>query len=154
MSKAVRATLRFDKLVWHLRLAKTRSAAAAVAERGVARVNGRRVEKAHCPVAVGDVLTVPQGTGERARVRVVRVLALPRARLGAAALGGMMEELGGSEPEPPTPRGLSLSKPSPYFRTAPSKVRRRFDRLCANGPGEGSAPSLPHARLTPPRPLA
>ena len=90
--------MRFDKLAWHLRLAKTRSAAAALATRGVVRVSGRRIEKAHCPVAVGDVLTVPQGTGERARVRVVRVLALPARRLGAAALGGVMEELGGSEP--------------------------------------------------------
>ena len=86
--------MRFDKLAWHLRLAKTRSAAAALAERGVVRVSGRRIEKAHCPVAVGDVLTVPQGS----RVRVVRVLALPARRLGAAALGGVMEELGGSEP--------------------------------------------------------
>ncbi len=93
-----RATMRFDKVAWHLRLARTRSAAAALAERGVARVNGRRIEKAHCPVAAGDVLTVPQGTGERARVRVVRVLALPAARLGVAALAGALEEL---TPAPP-----------------------------------------------------
>lgn len=84
-----RATMRFDTLAWHLRLAGTRSAAAALATRGVVRVSGRRIEKAHCPVAVGDVLTVPQG----ARVRVVRVLALPARRLGAAALASVMEEL-------------------------------------------------------------
>ncbi len=84
-----RPTMRFDKVAWHLRLAKTRSAAAAVAERGVVRVSGRRIEKAHCPVAVGDVLTVPQGS----RVRVVRVLALPPRRLGAGALAGVIEEL-------------------------------------------------------------
>ena len=81
--------MRFDKLAWHLRLAKTRSAAAALAERGVVRVSGRRIEKSHCPVSVGDVLTVPQGS----RVRVVRVLALPARRLGASALAAVMEEL-------------------------------------------------------------
>ena len=98
-----RATMRFDKLTWHLRLTRTRSAAAALAERGVARVNGRRIEKAHCPVAVDDVLTVPQGSGERSRVRVIRVLALPAGRLGAAALGGVMEELTGDRPSEARP---------------------------------------------------
>ena len=86
--------MRFDKVAWHLRLAKTRSAAAALAERGVVRISGRRIEKAHCPVAVGDVLTVPQGS----RIRVVRVLALPPARLGAAALGTAMEDLSPAAP--------------------------------------------------------
>lgn len=84
-----RQTMRFDKVAWHLRLTKTRSAAAALAERGVVRVSGRRIQKAHCPVAVGDVLTVPQG----AHVRVVRVLALPAHPLGAAAAAQVMEEL-------------------------------------------------------------
>ena len=88
-----RATMRFDKVAWHLRLAKTRSAAAALATRGVVRVSGRRIEKAHCPVAVGDVLTVPQGS----RVRVVRVLALPPRRLGADALVGVIEELAATD---------------------------------------------------------
>ena len=90
--------MRFDKVAWHLRLTKTRSAAAALAERGVVRISGRRIEKAHCPVAVGDVLTLPHGS----RIRVVRVLALPARRLGAAALAGALEDLEIEAPAPPS----------------------------------------------------
>jgi ribosome-associated heat shock protein Hsp15 len=63
-----------------VRLAPSRSSAQALAERGVIRLNGRRVERAHAAVRVGDLVTVPQGT----HARVVRVSALP-VRRGPAA---------------------------------------------------------------------
>lgn len=68
--------MRIDKLLWHLRLAKTRSIAQAMAEEGHIRLNGRRIDRAHQKVARGDVLTVPVG----ARVRVLELLALPERR--------------------------------------------------------------------------
>lgn len=71
---------RIDLLLWHVRLAKTRSVARQLAERGIVRVNGRRVEKAHHLVRVGDVLTVPWQDG----VVVRRIVALPPRRLPAA----------------------------------------------------------------------
>ncbi len=71
--------MRIDKLLWFLRLAKTRSIAQAMAETGHIRLNGRRVERAHQNVASGDVLTIPLGT----RTRVFEILALP-ARRGPA----------------------------------------------------------------------
>lgn len=71
--------MRLDKLLWFLRLAKTRAAAQERIATGHLRLNGRRVERPAQPVAVGDILTLPVATG----VRVIEVLALP-ARRGPA----------------------------------------------------------------------
>jgi ribosome-associated heat shock protein Hsp15 len=68
--------MRIDKLLWFLRFAKTRPVAQTLAEAGHVRLNGRRVERAHQKVMVGDVLVVPLATG----VRVLRVLTLPHRR--------------------------------------------------------------------------
>lgn len=68
--------MRIDKLLWYLRLAKTRPIAQAMAAEGHIRLNGRRIDRAHQKVMAGDVLTVPLG----ARVRVLELLALPQRR--------------------------------------------------------------------------
>lgn len=68
--------MRIDKLLWYLRLAKTRSLAQAMAEEGHIRLNSRRVDRAHQKVAAGDVLTLPLGQ----HVRVIELLALPVRR--------------------------------------------------------------------------
>jgi ribosome-associated heat shock protein Hsp15 len=68
--------MRIDKLLWYLRLAKTRGIAQTMAEDGHMRLNGRRVDRAHQKVAAGDVLTVPLG----AKVLVIELLALPDRR--------------------------------------------------------------------------
>ena len=68
--------MRIDKLLWYLRLARTRTVAQTMAEEGHIRLNGRRVERAHQRIAVGDVLTVPTGQ----RVQVLELLALPLRR--------------------------------------------------------------------------
>ncbi|PZU58428.1 MAG: RNA-binding protein [Sphingobium sp.] len=73
-------SLRIDKFLWFVRLARSRSMAQGLAETGHIRLNGRRVERAHAAVRAGDLLTLPQGD----RVRVVRVVALP-ARRGPVA---------------------------------------------------------------------
>ena len=70
------ATLRLDKLLWHLRLAKTRALAQERIAAGSIRLNGRRIERSAQPVAVGDVITLPLG----ARVAVLEILALPVRR--------------------------------------------------------------------------
>ncbi|MEY4721517.1 MAG: hypothetical protein RIQ46_1242 [Pseudomonadota bacterium] len=72
--------MRLDRLLWFLRLAKTRTAAQALVEQGHIRVNGRRVERAAQKIAPGDILVLPLPQG----VRVLEVLALP-ARRGPAA---------------------------------------------------------------------
>lgn len=67
---------RIDRFLWFARLAGDRSAAQALAERGIVRLNGRRVERAHSPVRRGDLLTLPVGDS----VRVIRILELPVRR--------------------------------------------------------------------------
>ena len=68
--------MRIDKLLWYLRLVKTRGLAQALCEAGHIRLNGRRVARAHQKVAAGDRLTLPHGQG----VRVIELLALPVRR--------------------------------------------------------------------------
>lgn len=68
--------MRIDKLLWFLRLAKTRTVAQSMAEGGHIRLNGRRVDRAHQKIAAGDILTLPIATG----VRVIEVLSLPLRR--------------------------------------------------------------------------
>lgn len=68
--------MRVDKLLWFLRLTKTRPLAQALAEEGHIRLNGRRIDRAHQKIIAGDVLTVPIAAG----VRVIEVLSLPSRR--------------------------------------------------------------------------
>lgn len=82
-------TMRLDVFLWYARLAKSRSIAQALVGEGHLRLDGRRVERAHVPVRVGNILTFPQGT----RVRVVRVEALPRRRGPAPEAQGCYAEL-------------------------------------------------------------
>ena len=68
--------MRIDKLLWYLRLAKTRSLGQMMAEAGHMRLNGRRIERAHAKVAVGDVVTLVQAE----HLRVIELVALPMRR--------------------------------------------------------------------------
>jgi len=72
--------VRVDKLLWQLRLTKTRSLAQALVAAGHVRRNGARVLRASQDVAEGDTLTVPLPGG----VRVIELLALPTRRGPAA----------------------------------------------------------------------
>lgn len=69
-------TMRLDKFLWFVRLAKTRSFAQEVAEARHLRIDGRVIEKAAACVRIGNTLTFPL----HGRVRVIRVLALPTRR--------------------------------------------------------------------------
>ena len=68
--------MRIDRFLWFVRLAKTRSDAQAIAEKGRLRIDGRAIDRAHCPVRIGNVLTFAAND----RVRVIRVEALPTRR--------------------------------------------------------------------------
>lgn len=74
------ARQRIDKLLWHLRLAGSRSGARAWVEAGHIRVNGRRIDRPATPIAAGDVLTLPM----RHEVRLLAITTLP-ARRGPAS---------------------------------------------------------------------
>ena len=68
--------MRLDLFLWYARLAKTRAVAQELAVAGRLRIDGRLIERAHCPVRVGNVLTFAQ----HGHVRALRVEALPVRR--------------------------------------------------------------------------
>ncbi|QSB45062.1 RNA-binding S4 domain-containing protein [Tsuneonella flava] len=72
--------MRIDKLLWQLRLTKSRSIAQALVGRGHIRRNGQRVVRASQDIVAGDTLTIPLPAG----VQVIEIAALP-SRRGPAA---------------------------------------------------------------------
>lgn len=73
-------SLRIDRLLWFLRLAKTRASAQVLVGEGHIRRNGARVERASQAVATGDRLVLPRHGG----VLAIELLSLP-SRRGPAA---------------------------------------------------------------------
>jgi ribosome-associated heat shock protein Hsp15 len=55
---AVRERQRIDKWLWHARMVRTRSAAAALIEAGHVRVNGVRITATSHVLRAGDVITL------------------------------------------------------------------------------------------------
>jgi ribosome-associated heat shock protein Hsp15 len=72
---------RIDKWLWHARVVRTRTDAAALATTGRVRINGRRIGAAGQAVRPGDVITVSL---DRC-VRVLKIAAFAQRR-GSAAL--------------------------------------------------------------------
>jgi ribosome-associated heat shock protein Hsp15 len=91
------ASMRLDRYLWFARLVKTRGAAQDLAEAGMLRLDGRRIEKSSVQVRVGSVLAFPL----RGKVRVLRVEALPLRRGPAPEAQGMYQELTAGSAERP-----------------------------------------------------
>jgi ribosome-associated heat shock protein Hsp15 len=79
---------RIDKWLWHARVVRTRTTAAALVTGGCVRVNGERVDAASRLVKAGDVLTVALG-----RVRILKVLDFAERRGSAIDAGVLFEDL-------------------------------------------------------------
>lgn len=82
-------TLRLDKFLWFARLARTRAVAQQMAEAGHIRLAGRRLDRAHQAVRIGDVLSIPLPRG----VRVIRIESLPARRISAKQVPAVYTEL-------------------------------------------------------------
>jgi ribosome-associated heat shock protein Hsp15 len=80
---------RIDKWLWHARLVRTRSAAAALAGAGYVRVNGARIDAPGHMVRPGDVITVALDR----RVRVLKVTGFAERRGPAATAASLYENL-------------------------------------------------------------
>jgi ribosome-associated heat shock protein Hsp15 len=122
---------RVDKWLWHARLVRTRTAAAALADSGYVRLNGVRIGAASQPVKTGDVLTVALDR----RVRVLKVTGFSERRGPPAAAVGLFEDLAPVVPAAPT-------APEPAQRQAgagrPTKrERREMARFTGDDPEEG-----------------
>jgi ribosome-associated heat shock protein Hsp15 len=80
---------RIDKWLWHARMVRTRTAAAALTSAGFVRLNGKRMTAAGHPVRIGDVVTVALDR----TVRVVRVEGLCERRGGSLAARALYRDL-------------------------------------------------------------
>jgi len=81
---------RIDKWLWHARMVRTRSDAAALADAGYVRINGKRIPDNSQPVRVGDVVTLALDRS----VRVLRVEGFCERRGTAATARGLYCDLG------------------------------------------------------------
>jgi ribosome-associated heat shock protein Hsp15 len=80
---------RLDKWLWHARVVKARSSAAALVEAGHVRINGVREKAPGHAVKAGDVLTI----GLDRIVRVLRVVGFAERRGDASAARVLYEDL-------------------------------------------------------------
>ena len=90
---------RIDKWLWHARVVRTRSAAAALVGSGHVRINGQRIDAASRAVRVGDVVTVALDRS----VRVLKVLGFAERRGSAELARTLAEDLQPAPPRPPSP---------------------------------------------------
>lgn len=80
---------RLDKWVWHARIVRTRTDAAALVAKGRVRLNGARETSPGHAVKAGDVLTIALD----ARVRVLKVIGFAERRGDASAAVQLYEDL-------------------------------------------------------------
>ena len=113
---------RVDKWLWHARVVRTRSAAAALADAGLVRVNAARVDSSSRPVRPGDVVTIALDR----HVRVLKVKGFTERRGSADIARALFDDL--------TPRPDPVRQPDVAIREEGSgrptkRERRETDRL-------------------------
>jgi ribosome-associated heat shock protein Hsp15 len=105
---------RIDKWLWHARVVRTRSDAAALVTAGHVRLNGKRITAAGQPVRPGDVLTLALDRS----VRVLEVAGFRERRGAAPAARALYREMTkGSGPEASMPGPDSAKVPPPKAGT-------------------------------------
>lgn len=115
---------RIDKWLWHARVVRTRTAAAALVDGGLVRVNGARIDAASRPVRAGDVVTVTLD-----RIRVLRVGGFSERRGPASEAASLYDDLS------PAPGAVPESF-APVTTNRPSRDERRdILRLKRSGNG-------------------
>jgi ribosome-associated heat shock protein Hsp15 len=80
---------RLDKWLWHARVVKARTSAAALVEAGHVRINGVREQAPGHAVKVGDVVTI----GLDRTVRILRVIGFSERRGDASAARALYDDL-------------------------------------------------------------
>jgi ribosome-associated heat shock protein Hsp15 len=112
---------RIDKWLWHARVVRTRSAAAALAVSGHVRVNGQRIDGASRPERPGDVVTVALDRS----VRVLKVLAFAERRGPAESAHVLAEDLMPVPEQVPAPRATAAASQRQPGAGRPTKRDRR-----------------------------
>lgn len=121
---------RIDKWLWHARVVRTRTAAAALAAGGYVRLNGVRVDAASRPVKAGDVLTIALDR----TVRVLKVISFAERRGSAPEAAVLFADLtpapaaatAGTTPTAPALREAGSGRPT-------KRDRREIDRFRSDG---------------------
>ncbi|RAI37611.1 hypothetical protein CH338_15570 [Rhodoplanes elegans] len=114
---------RIDKWLWHARVVRTRSAAAALAAAGHVRINGVRIDAASRPVKRGDVVTVALDR----QVRVLVVTGFAERRGSATDAQALVRD---ETVRPETPPGSAATGSRDTGTGRPTKRdRRALDRL-------------------------
>jgi ribosome-associated heat shock protein Hsp15 len=80
---------RLDKWLWHARVVKARTSAAALVESGHVRINGVRETSPGHAVKPGDVITIGLDRG----VRLMKVIGFSERRGDATAARALYEDL-------------------------------------------------------------
>ena len=80
---------RLDKWLWHARVVKARSSAAALVEAGHVRINGVREKSPGHGIKAGDVLTI----GLDHSVRILKVVGFAERRGDAASARVLYDDL-------------------------------------------------------------
>ena len=120
---------RIDKWLWHARVVRTRSAAAALSDSGLVRINGARIDTSSRPVRPGDVVTIALDRS----VRILKVIGFAERR-GSAEIARVLYEELTPPPEPPKepPAGCrdeGAGRPT-------KRERREIDRLHGRDTGD------------------
>jgi ribosome-associated heat shock protein Hsp15 len=111
---------RIDKWLWHARVVRTRTAAAALVEAGHVRLNSQRIDASSRTVRAGDVVTVALDR----TVRVLKVTGFAERRGPAEAAQALYEDLTPvvkprePEPAPAAARAPGTGRPTKRERRA------------------------------------
>ena len=114
---------RIDKWLWHARVVRTRTAAAALVNGGHVRLNGGRVAAPSQPVRSGDVVTVAL---DRA-VRILKVTGFAERRGDADAARLLCEDL--TPISPVAAKQQAIAEREPGSGRPTKQERRAIDRL-------------------------
>jgi ribosome-associated heat shock protein Hsp15 len=120
---------RIDKWLWHARVVRTRSAAAALAASGHVRVNGARIAAPAKAVRAGDVVTIALD----ARVRVLKVTGFAPRRGAAEAGRALYEDLAPPEPARILERPVAVALREPGAGRPTKQERRAIERFTRSG---------------------
>jgi ribosome-associated heat shock protein Hsp15 len=114
---------RIDKWLWHARVVRTRSSAAALVTEGHVRLNGERVNASSRPVRAGDVVTVAL---DRV-VRILKVTGFAERRGDADAARLLCEDI--TPISPPHETEAAPAERDPGTGRPTKQERRATDRL-------------------------
>jgi len=117
---------RIDKWLWHARIVRTRSVAAALAASGHVRLNGARVDAPAKAVKAGDVVTIALD----ARVRVLKITGFALRRGGAEEGRALYEDMTPAErAAAPRAEAQPIARRDPGSGRPTKQERRAIERF-------------------------